>query len=83
VTKVTKDKTPTIHQYSGPPSCPICGEPLVARLARARKSGQSFVMLKCRREPRHYRAFINDKAYVAEVLERLEAGGQSQKGDQA
>ena len=40
-------------------------------------------MLKCRREPRHYRAFINDKAYVVEVLERLEAGGQSQKGDQA
>ena len=55
----------------------------MAQLARRRKSGQPFVMLKCSREPRHYRAFINDKAYVAEVLERLEAGGQSQKGDQA
>lgn len=54
----------------------------MARLARGRKSGQPFVMLKCRREARHYRAFINDKAYVAQVLERLEAGGQSRKGDQ-
>lgn len=80
---MTEDKTPTIHQYSGLPSCPICGQPLVARLARGRKSGQPFVMLRCCRDGRHYRAFINDKAYVAEVLERLEAGGESQKGDQA
>jgi hypothetical protein len=40
-------------------------------------------MLLCSREARHYRAFIHDKAYVAEVLERLEAGGQSQEGHQA
>ena len=80
---MTQDRTTTIEQYSGLPSCPICGETLVAQLARRRKSGQPFVMLKCSREPRHYRAFINDKAYVAEVLERLEAGGQSRKGDQA
>jgi len=79
---VTQDRTTTIEQYSGLPSCPICGQPLMARLARGRKSGQPFVMLKCRREARHYRAFINDKAYVAQVLERLEAGGQSRKGDQ-
>ena len=79
---MTQDRTTTIEQYSGLPSCPICGQPLMARLARGRKSGQPFVMLKCRREARHYRAFINDKAYVAQVLERLEAGGQSRKGDQ-
>ena len=80
---MTEDKTPTIDEYSGLPSCPVCGQPLVARLARGRKSGQPSVMLKCGHEGRHYQAFINDKAYVAEVLERLESGGQSQEGDQA
>jgi predicted RNA-binding Zn-ribbon protein involved in translation (DUF1610 family) len=79
---VTQDRTTTIEQYSGLPSCPVCGKALVARLARSRKSGQPFVMLKCRREARHYRAFIADKAYVAEVLERLEAGDQTKEGDQ-
>ena len=74
---------PTIHQYSGMPSCPICGETLVASLARGKKSGQPFIMLKCRREGRHYRAFINDKAYVAEVLERLEAAGENREGGPA
>ena len=80
---MTKDKTPTIHQYSGLPSCPVCGKALAVQLARGRKSGQPFVMLKCRHEGRHYRAFIHDKKYIAEVLERLEAGDQTQKGDQA
>ncbi len=79
---MTQDRTTTIEQYSGLPSCPVCGKALAVQLARGRKSGQPFVMLKCSREARHYRAFINDKAYVAEVLERLEAGGQSPKGDQ-
>jgi len=52
----------------------------VASLTRSKKSGQPFIMLKCRREGRHYRAFINDKAYVAEVLERLEAAGETREG---
>ena len=80
---MTQDRTTTIEQYSGLPSCPVCGKALAVQLARGRKSGQPFVMLKCSREGRHYRAFIHDKAYVGQVLERLESGGQSQEGDQA
>jgi predicted RNA-binding Zn-ribbon protein involved in translation (DUF1610 family) len=80
---VTQDRTTTIEQYSGLPSCPVCGKALAVQLARGRKSGQPSIMLKCSHEGRHYRAFIHDKAYVAEVLERLEAGDQTQEGDQA
>jgi len=64
----------TIHVYSGIPTCPICGQALAVRLARGRRSGKPFVMLRCSRDGRHYRAFINDKGYVAHLLERLEAG---------
>ena len=62
----------TIHNYSATPSCPICGQALIVRLARGRKSGKPFVMLRCH-DGRHYRAFINDKDYVAGVIDHLEA----------
>lgn len=53
--------------------CPVCGEALVVRLARGRKSGKPFLMLVCPKDGRHFRGFINDRAYVSQVLERLEA----------
>ncbi len=52
--------------------CIICGDPLTVRLARGRKSGKPFVMLLCGRAGHHFRAFVNDQAYVRQVLERLE-----------
>ena len=52
--------------------CPVCGVPLTVRLARGRKSGKPFVMLLCSLDGRHFRAFINDQQYVAQVLERVE-----------
>ena len=52
--------------------CPVCGVPLTVRLARGRKSGKTFVMLLCAQDGRHFRAFINDQRYVAQVLERVE-----------
>ena len=52
--------------------CPVCGVPLRVRLARGRKSGKPFVMLLCAQDGRHFRAFINDQQYVAQVIERLE-----------
>lgn len=80
---MSEDRDPTIHVYSGIPSCPICGRPLAVRLARGRKSGKPFVMFRCSHDGRHYRAFINDKGYVAHVLERLEAGQNQIRGDKA
>ena len=53
--------------------CHICGIALSVRLARGRKSGKPFVMMLCAQDGRHFRAFITDRTYVAEVLERLEA----------
>ena len=52
--------------------CPVCRVPLTVRLARGRKSGKPFLMLLCGQDGRHFRAFINDQKYVAEVLEQLE-----------
>ena len=72
----------TIHNYSTIPSCPICGQALVVRLARGRKSGKPFVMLRCR-DGRHYRAFINDKDYVAGLIERLEGSEETKKEGQS
>ncbi len=66
------DTSLTIHQYSAPPPCPVCGDAVLLRLARGRKSGKPFVMLRCPLDGRHYRAFINDRQYVEFIIERLE-----------
>ncbi len=66
------NRNPTIHQYSAPPPCPVCGDAVLLRLARGRKSGKAFVMLRCRQDGRHFRAFINDSQFVEYVIERLE-----------
>ena len=52
--------------------CPVCTLPLRVRLARGRKSGKTFVMLLCAQDGRHFRAFISDQDYVAQVIQRVE-----------
>ncbi len=54
------------------PPCPVCRLPLALRIARGRKSGKTFLMLICAQDARHFRGFINDRAYVDAVLSRLE-----------
>ena len=61
--------TPAYREPAIP--CLVCGDPLMFRLARGRKSGKPFIMLLCARDGRHFRAFVNDKRYVEEVLARL------------
>ena len=59
--------------YRGPSiPCIVCGESLMMRLARGRKSGKPFLMLLCTRDGRHFRAFINDHDFVRQVLQSLE-----------
>jgi hypothetical protein len=53
--------------------CLICGTPLTLRLARGRKSGKPFLMLICPQDGPHFRGFINDQAYVRQVLAKVEA----------
>jgi hypothetical protein len=55
--------------------CLICQLPLSLRMARGRKSGKPFLMLICSADGRHFRGFINDQAYVKQVLDKLEASG--------
>ncbi len=53
--------------------CLVCHQPLTVKLARGRKSGKLFVMLRCPDDGRHFRAFISHQPYVQEVLDLLEA----------
>ncbi len=63
-------------------SCPICGNPLSVRVARGRKSGKPFIMLKCEEDGRHFRGFITDQSYVKRLIDNhqglVEAEKQSQ-----
>lgn len=61
--------------------CPVCLEPLAFQIARGRKSGKPFLMVKCLRDARHFRGFIGDRGYVQRLLERLEQGQSSVNGD--
>ena len=74
------------HPYTPentPPSisCLVCGTALLVRSARGRKSGKPFLMLMCRRDGRHFRAFVNDQAYVRSVLDRLEDQTRAERSD--
>ena len=61
--------------------CLICQQPLTLRLARGRKSGKPSLMLVCPQDGRHFRGFINDQAYVKQVLARLEGHTPSLEGE--
>lgn len=53
-------------------SCLVCGETLSIRPATGRKSGKPFIMLICGTSGKHFRGFITDQIYVAEVMGRIE-----------
>jgi predicted RNA-binding Zn-ribbon protein involved in translation (DUF1610 family) len=59
--------------------CPVCGDAMAFQIARGRKSGKPFLMVKCLRDGRHFRGFVGDKVYVTRLLERLEVGNNSRK----
>ncbi len=54
--------------------CLICKKSLDVRVAHSRKAKKPkpFIMLVCPVDARHFRAFITDQTYVAQVLARLE-----------
>jgi hypothetical protein len=57
--------------------CPVCNEPMAFQIARGRKSGKPFLMVKCLRDGRHFRGFVGDREYVTRLLERLERGNSN------
>lgn len=52
--------------------CPVCQEPLRASVTRSAK-GRVALMMVCPRDGRHFRAFVNDRAFVGKVVASLEA----------
>jgi len=54
--------------------CPVCGESMAFQIARGRKSGKPFLMVKCLRDGRHFRGFVGDRDYVQRLLDHLERG---------
>ena len=61
--------------------CLVCHGPLSLRLARGRKSGKTSIMLICPTDGRHFRGFISDRTYVAQVLALLEAQTPTPEGE--
>lgn len=53
-------------------ACPVCNQPMAFQIARGRKSGKPFLMVKCLKDGRHFRGFVGDRDYVARLLEHLE-----------
>ena len=47
--------------------CLICQGPVNLTLHTRKKTGKQILMLLCEVDSRHYRAFINDEAFVRSV----------------
>ena len=70
---MTNDEHAGGSNLNQPIQCPVCGDPLSFQIARGRKSGKVFLMLKCLRDGRHFRGFINHRPLVEELIQKLES----------
>ncbi|MCH7621921.1 MAG: hypothetical protein IH870_08490 [Chloroflexi bacterium] len=59
--------------------CPVCGVGLKAKTSISKK-GKVSLSLACPRDPRDFRVFINDQAFVRRVLDSLEGFTPSPEG---
>ncbi len=50
--------------------CPVCGEAIVAFITTSKK-GRHAIGLKCPRDGRDFRAYINTRSYVEPMLVRI------------
>lgn len=57
--------------------CPVCAEALAVRITKSR-NGNVSLMLVCVIDGRHFRGFINDREYVGDILDRLDAREKQQ-----
>ena len=48
--------------------CPVCKNGLVVELKEKERNGRFYLMLVCPVDGAHFRAFINDRDYVAGVM---------------
>ena len=73
----TPDSNVYTNAYTQKALCPICGAPLMVKMAYGRKSKKPFISLVCPKDGRHFRAFINDQQYVKGVLKLSESQAHS------
>ncbi len=59
--------------------CPVCGVGLKLTTSIS-KIGNVFLSMICPRDPRDFRAFIHDQAFVRRVLDSLEGQTPSSEG---
>ncbi len=59
--------------------CPVCGAVVKAKTSIS-KRGKVSLSLACPRDPRDFRVFINDHAFVRRVLDSLEGQTPSSEG---
>ena len=59
--------------------CPVCGAVVKAKTSIS-KRGKVSLSLACPRDPRDFRVFINDQAFVRRVLDSLEGHTPSSEG---
>lgn len=52
--------------------CPVCRNGMEFREARNKRSGKPSIQLLCPVDPRHFRGFINDRDFVAQVIGHTE-----------
>ena len=57
------------------PRCLICGDPLIIRPSRSRKTGKPSIMIVCPNDGRHFRGWITYQPYVKEVMDKMEERG--------
>ena len=62
-----------------PIRCPVCGAVVKAKTSIS-KRGKVSLSLACPRDPRDFRVFINDQAFVRRVLDSLEGHTPSSEG---
>ena len=68
---INENQTIAIKQNPALP-CPVCHEPMAFQIARGRRSGKAFLMVKCLRDGRHFRGFINHRPFVEGLIQNLE-----------
>lgn len=52
--------------------CPVCMELLRVSITKSARD-KAALMLVCPRDGRHFRGFVNDRAFVAQAIATLEA----------
>ena len=54
------------------PNCLVCDRQISMELRKNERNGRPFLMLVCPVDGAHFRAFINEREYVAQIVKRLE-----------